>query len=51
MGVDFAKATPAAPAPPALAAGHAVVASGRAPDRVSRALGESNDLLAVSGRD
>jgi NAD(P)-dependent dehydrogenase (short-subunit alcohol dehydrogenase family) len=39
MGVDFAKA--------ALAAGHAVVASGRDPDRVSQALGQSNDLLAV----
>ena len=39
MGVDFAKA--------ALAAGHAVVATGRDPDRVSRALGPSNDLLAV----
>ena len=39
MGVDFAKA--------ALAAGPAVVASGRDPDRVSQALGQSNDLLAV----
>src|SRR5215211_315631 len=39
MGVDFAKA--------ALAAGHAVVASGRDSDRVSKALGKSNDLLAV----
>jgi NAD(P)-dependent dehydrogenase (short-subunit alcohol dehydrogenase family) len=39
MGVDFAKA--------ALAAGHAVVASGRDADRVSKALGRSNDLLAV----
>jgi NAD(P)-dependent dehydrogenase (short-subunit alcohol dehydrogenase family) len=39
MGTDFAKA--------ALAAGHAVVASGRDRDRVSRALGQSNDLLAV----
>ena len=39
MGVDFAKA--------ALAAGHAVVASGRDSDRVSRALGKSNGLLAV----
>jgi NAD(P)-dependent dehydrogenase (short-subunit alcohol dehydrogenase family) len=39
MGVDFAKA--------ALAAGHAVVASGRDSDRVTRALGKSNDLLAV----
>jgi NAD(P)-dependent dehydrogenase (short-subunit alcohol dehydrogenase family) len=39
MGVDFAKA--------ALNAGHAVVASGRDPQRVSGALGESDDLLAV----
>ena len=39
MGADFAKA--------ALAAGHAVVASGRDSDRVSKALGQSNDLLAV----
>src|SRR5437016_3728867 len=39
MGVDFAKA--------ALAAGHAVVASGRDKDVVSKALGHSNDLLAV----
>ncbi len=39
MGVDFAKA--------ALAAGDAVVASGRDSDRVSKALGQSNDLLAV----
>jgi NAD(P)-dependent dehydrogenase (short-subunit alcohol dehydrogenase family) len=39
MGADFAKA--------ALAAGHAVVASGRDADRVSRALGRSIDLLAV----
>ena len=39
MGVDFAKA--------ALAAGHAVVASGRDTDRVSKALGASKDLLAV----
>jgi NAD(P)-dependent dehydrogenase (short-subunit alcohol dehydrogenase family) len=42
MGVDFAKA--------ALAAGHAVVASGRDSDRVTKsmgALGQSNDLLAV----
>jgi NAD(P)-dependent dehydrogenase (short-subunit alcohol dehydrogenase family) len=39
MGVDFAKA--------ALAAGHAVVASGRDSGRVSKALGQSNDLLAV----
>jgi NAD(P)-dependent dehydrogenase (short-subunit alcohol dehydrogenase family) len=39
MGVDFAKA--------ALAAGDAVVASGRDIDRVSKALGTSNDILAV----
>jgi NAD(P)-dependent dehydrogenase (short-subunit alcohol dehydrogenase family) len=39
MGVDFAKA--------ALAAGHAVVASGRDRDRVSTALGQSDDILAV----
>jgi NAD(P)-dependent dehydrogenase (short-subunit alcohol dehydrogenase family) len=39
MGLDFARA--------ALAAGHAVVASGRDRDRVSKALGHSNDLLAV----
>src|SRR4051794_31375020 len=39
MGLDFAKA--------ALAAGHAVVACGRDSDRVSKALGPSNDLLAI----
>jgi NAD(P)-dependent dehydrogenase (short-subunit alcohol dehydrogenase family) len=39
MGLDFAKA--------ALVAGHAVVASGRDTDRVSKAVGESNDLLVV----
>jgi NAD(P)-dependent dehydrogenase (short-subunit alcohol dehydrogenase family) len=39
MGVDFAKA--------ALAAGHAVVASGRDRDGVSEALGRSDNLLAV----
>ena len=39
MGADFAKA--------ALAAGHSVVASGRDTDRVSKALGQSNDLLPV----
>jgi NAD(P)-dependent dehydrogenase (short-subunit alcohol dehydrogenase family) len=39
MGVEFVKA--------ALAAGHAVVASGRVTDRVSKALGRSNDLLPV----
>jgi NAD(P)-dependent dehydrogenase (short-subunit alcohol dehydrogenase family) len=39
MGVDFARA--------ALEAGHAVVASGRDRDRVSAALSQSEDLLAV----
>src|SRR5437762_5518135 len=39
VGVDIAKA--------ALAAGHAVVASGRDSRSVSTALGRSNDLLAV----
>jgi NAD(P)-dependent dehydrogenase (short-subunit alcohol dehydrogenase family) len=39
MGVQFAKA--------ALAAGHVVVASGRDSARVSKALGQSNDLLPV----
>ena len=39
LGSDFAKA--------ALAAGHAVVATGRNSDAVSEALGTSNDLLAV----
>ena len=39
MGSDFAKA--------ALAAGHAVVATGRNTDAVSDALGQSHDLLAV----
>jgi len=39
MGADFAKA--------ALAAGHSVVASGRDTDRLSKALGRSNDLLPV----
>lgn len=39
MGADFVKA--------ALAAGHSVVASGRDRDRVSKAFGKSNDLLAV----
>src|SRR6266566_1170686 len=37
MGVDFAKA--------ALAAGHAVVATGRDTDAVAKAVGESDDLL------
>jgi NAD(P)-dependent dehydrogenase (short-subunit alcohol dehydrogenase family) len=39
MGLDFAKA--------ALEAGHAVVATGRDPDAVARAIGNSNDLLTV----
>src|SRR5213595_2252322 len=39
MGVDFAKA--------ALAAGHAVVATGRDTDAVAKAVGESDDLLVV----
>jgi NAD(P)-dependent dehydrogenase (short-subunit alcohol dehydrogenase family) len=39
MGVQFAKA--------ALAAGQSVVASGRDTDRVSQAVGQSSDLLAV----
>ena len=39
MGVEFVKA--------ALVAGHAVVASGRDTDRVSKALGQSKDLLPV----
>jgi NAD(P)-dependent dehydrogenase (short-subunit alcohol dehydrogenase family) len=39
MGVDFVRA--------ALAAGHAVVASGRDTERVSRTLGQSGDLLPV----
>ncbi len=39
MGVDFVRA--------ALAAGHAVVASGRDTERVSKALGQSDDLLSV----
>ncbi len=39
MGVDIAKA--------ALAAGHAVVATGRNPERVSSALGAHDDLLVV----
>ncbi len=40
MGVDIARA--------ALAAGHAVVATGRAPDRVDAALGTHDDLLTVA---
>jgi NAD(P)-dependent dehydrogenase (short-subunit alcohol dehydrogenase family) len=39
MGADFAKAS--------LAAGHAVVASGRNTERVSKVLGQSNDLFPV----
>jgi NAD(P)-dependent dehydrogenase (short-subunit alcohol dehydrogenase family) len=39
MGVDIAKA--------ALAAGNAVVATGRNPDAVTQALGEADDLLAI----
>ena len=40
MGVDFARA--------ALASGHSVVASGRDRERVSKVLGTSSDLLAVT---
>ena len=40
MGIDIAKA--------ALAAGHAVVATGRDADRVRDAIGEHDDLLAVA---
>src|SRR6185295_11028750 len=39
MGIDFAKA--------ALAAGHAVVATGRNTDAVAKAVGASDDLLVV----
>src|SRR4051812_36823630 len=39
LGVDIAKA--------ALAAGHAVVATGRNPEKVTAAIGERDDLLAV----
>lgn len=39
MGLDFAKA--------ALAAGHKVVATGRDPEKVARAIGQSADLLVV----
>jgi NAD(P)-dependent dehydrogenase (short-subunit alcohol dehydrogenase family) len=39
MGLDFARAV--------LAAGHAVVATGRDPERVSNAVGQSDNLLAV----
>jgi NAD(P)-dependent dehydrogenase (short-subunit alcohol dehydrogenase family) len=40
MGVDFARE--------ALAAGHAVVATGRNPEAVARAVGASDDLLVVT---
>ncbi|MCX2746640.1 SDR family oxidoreductase [Arthrobacter sp. MI7-26] len=40
MGTDIAKA--------ALAAGHGVVATGRNPEKVAEALGENEDLLAVT---
>ena len=40
MGTDIAKA--------ALAAGHAVVATGRDPEKVARAVGENEDLLTVT---
>jgi NAD(P)-dependent dehydrogenase (short-subunit alcohol dehydrogenase family) len=39
MGTDIAKA--------ALAAGHAVVAAGRSPEKVAQAVGENENLLAV----
>lgn len=39
MGVDIARS--------ALAAGHAVVATGRTPEKVTQALGEAEDLLVV----
>src|SRR6478735_2592765 len=39
MGLEFAKA--------ALTAGHQVVATGRNPDAVARALGDSDELLVV----
>src|SRR5688572_1911312 len=39
MGADFARAV--------LAAGHALVATGRDPGRLTEALGPSEDLLAV----
>ena len=39
MGVDIARA--------ALAAGHAVVATGRNPEKVTKAIGAAEDLLAV----
>src|SRR5436189_5470161 len=40
MGVEFAKA--------ALAAGNAVVATGRNPDAVAKAVGAADDLLAAN---
>ena len=40
MGVDLTAAV--------LAAGHAVVATGRNPDAVARAIGEADDLLKIS---
>src|SRR4051812_35883007 len=40
MGLDFAKT--------ALEAGHAVVATGRDPDAVAKAIGKSNDLLTAT---
>ena len=40
MGTDIAKA--------ALAAGHAVVATGRDPEKVAQAVGQSENLLAVT---
>src|SRR4051794_39834347 len=40
MGTDIAKS--------ALAAGHMVVATGRNPDRVARAVGDHDDLLVVA---
>ena len=48
MGADFARAV--------LTAGHALVATGRDSERVSKVLGQSNDLLTVKldvtqGRD
>jgi NAD(P)-dependent dehydrogenase (short-subunit alcohol dehydrogenase family) len=39
MGVEFVKA--------ALAAGHRVVATGRNPDAVAQAVGQSEDLLVL----
>jgi NAD(P)-dependent dehydrogenase (short-subunit alcohol dehydrogenase family) len=39
LGVDIAKS--------ALAAGHAVVATGRNPEKVNSAIGKHDDLLAI----